>query len=358
MSPSTRRHAADPNAPSLLSRRTVLRSVAAAVAGAALSPSAVTAGGIVIGGRGGQRVDPPYRIRAFRTTVLADARLPYTNYALEPLQPSYTRDAAGVIMYRWAGDGRLYYHPVQMAQKGLALVDNYRLTGIDAYLTRAKAIASRLRQESVAGRGGIYLPYRFPWVHGVALEAPWYSGMAQGLALSLSVRLHETTGRQSDLAAARLFYRTLTVYGRSVDPWVTYIDADRHLWFEEYPQVPSDHVLNGFVFAIYGIYDYYRLTRDLSVRRHLDGAMTTVRDRIADHRLPGGISYYCLGHRVQMALYHALHIRQLRVLAQISRAAYFSDMADLFAADHSGTTAATRRQLRQLLPEPKTADSP
>jgi hypothetical protein len=336
----------------LVSRRTMIRAAATAVASIAIAPSAAEASEIIIGGRPGDRIDPAYRIRSFRISILPGG-LPYTNYALEPLQPAYPQDADGVIMYRYAGDGRLYYHPVQMAQKGLTLVDNYRRTGIDAYLTRARAIATRLRDVGVVARRGVYLPYRFPWVHGVALDPPWYSGMAQGLALSMFVRLHETTRRGSDLQTARLLYRTLTTLGRAVEPWVAYADGDRHLWFEEYPQVPSDHVLNGFNFAIYGVYDLYRLTRDLTVRRHLQGALTTVRERVASYRVPGGISYYCLGHRVQMALYHALHIRQLRILATMANAAYFADFADLLESDYGGTSAAVRRQLAELLPAPE-----
>jgi hypothetical protein len=330
----------------LLSRRQLLRAGALAAAQLALSPAAALAGDIIIGpGRPGTRVDLPYRIRDYRISLLPEDRLPYTHYLLEHLVPTYPQDGNGVIMYRFAGDGKLYYHPVQMASKGLVLVDNYRATGIEAYLTRARAIASKLREVAVSARRGLFLPYRFPIVHGAQFPAPWYSGMAQGLATSLFVRLHETTGRGSDLQTARLLYRTLTVLDRSIKPWVAYVDGVRNLWFEEYPQFPADHVLNGFDFAIFGVYDYYRATRDLAVRRHLQGVLTTVRERVAAYRVPGGVSYYCLGHKVQMLGYHELHVRQLRMLAAIANEPYFSSFADLLASDtgYEGTATAQVR---------------
>ena len=301
----------------------------------------VRAGDVIVVPGGGSKVEWEFQVRQFRIVALPQQQRPYAGYALQPLKPTYPQDAAGVIMYRFAGDGKLYYHPVQMAQMGLFLLDNYRQTGIRAYLNRAQAIADRLRAEGVAARGGLYLPYRFPWVHGEDLGLPWYSGMAQGQALSLFIRLYGLTGRAIDLSTSRLLYRTLIETDRSRRPWVSYVDASRYLWFEEYPQSTPDHVLNGFVFAIFGFYDYWLATRDTSVRTHLQGALTTVRARITAYRVPGGISYYCIGHRVQMAIYHALHIRQLRMLATISSDPYFRTMADTFLADYS-TTAASR----------------
>ena len=36
---------------------------------------------------------------------------------------------------------------------------------------------------------------------------------------------------------------------------------------EEYPGSPPDHTLNGFIFALYGVYDYYVITRSDAASR-------------------------------------------------------------------------------------------
>jgi D-glucuronyl C5-epimerase C-terminus len=337
--------------------RAVCLALVAAVAVGGVAP--VAASDVIVDPGGGTRVDWPFRIRQFRIVALPQHSRPYANYPLQPLSPSYPQDSSGVIMYRFAGDGRLYYHPVQMAQMGLILVDNYRSSGIRAYLDRAVAIANRMRAEGVAARGGLYLPYRFPWVHGDDMGLPWYSGMAQGQALSFYIRLYGLRGRQVDLDTARLLYHTMTITDRSRRPWVSYIDGSGYLWYEEYPQATPDHVLNGFDFSIFGLYDYWLATRDTSVRTHLQAALTTVRAYVARYRVPGGISYYCLGHKVQMANYHALHIRQLRSLAAISSDPYFASMAETFFADYGGASASrssTAYPFSQAVPVP--ADGP
>lgn len=95
--------------------------------------------------------------------------------------------------------------------------------------------------------------YSFPFsAHGVQMDPPWISAMAQGQAISVLVRAHETTGEQSYLDAAVL---ALDPFTRSVaEGGVTEL-WDGLPWYEEYPGVGSQHVLNGFQFALIGLHD-------------------------------------------------------------------------------------------------------
>jgi hypothetical protein len=111
--------------------------------------------------------------------------------------PTAVHDSYGVPMCIIGGYRR--YHPVGLARLGLKYLYSFRRTGDPLYLDRAERIAAGLKRIAVSARGAIWFPYRFTFTmhgdRGIVNRPPWFSGMAQGLALSLFVRLWERTGR-------------------------------------------------------------------------------------------------------------------------------------------------------------------
>ena len=141
-------------------------------------------------------------------------------------------DITGVRMFRLAGDPTMYDHPVGQAQLSMAYLDQYRLTRLPAYLRLAKVNAQRLVDRRVESRGGWYYPYDFDFaVHGDTTEtltAPWYSGMAQGLALSAFTRLFQATGDPAWKTAADATYASLDntpVEGEPFGSWVSSVEV-------------------------------------------------------------------------------------------------------------------------------------
>jgi D-glucuronyl C5-epimerase-like protein len=257
--------------------------------------------------------------------------------------PTRIHDSYGVPMRIY--DGVKRYHPVQLTRMGLAYLRNYRLTHDARYLDRAKRIAGGLKRMAVVARNALWFPYRFWWtMHGVESyvnRPPWYSGMSQGLALALFVRLYQYTRDASYLRLADLTYDSLRKMGRGTNPWVSWIDGRRYLWIEEYPQ-QLDQTFNGFVFAIIGLHDYSQMTKDpalytparnADVLALLRGGITTIRAYTPTFRNPGTVSDYCLAHHYRNPTYHPVHIWQLRYLTLITGDPWFSRMADAFAAD-------------------------
>lgn len=250
-----------------------------------------------------------------------------------------TRDADGVFIYR-AADGRWYDHPVGQAQYVVNMLRNYRLRADQQYLDLAIANADRLLDRSVAHGGGIFFPYPFDWgLHGRGtLAAPWYSGMAQGIALAGFVRLHEITGDARWLDAAHRTFASFLVPRQAGKPWVTAVENGL-LWIEEYPWQPLDHTFNGHNFATWGLYDYWRLTGSRDAAEMTLGAMTTSARVAGIVRTPGGISHYCiaqscLDRRVRNPDYHLTHIGQFIQLFRYTRHEPFARLADTFTADN------------------------
>jgi heparosan-N-sulfate-glucuronate 5-epimerase len=87
---------------------------------------------------------------------------------------------------------------------------------------------------------------------GVPMHAPWISAMAQGMGISVLVRAYEATRRRDYLRVAR---RALRPFMRRVSDGGVTSRWDGLRWYEEYPGVESQHVLNGYEFALIGLHD-------------------------------------------------------------------------------------------------------
>ena len=116
-------------------------------------------------------------------------------------------------------------------------------------------------------------------------------------------------------------------------PWIVFVDKDGYYWIEEYPVEPPEQVLNGFIYGIYGVYDYYNLTKDPKAQEIFSAGLTTLKHYLPDFRNPGGMSFYDLKHKRPNQEYHFKHIEQLKMLYKMTGDKFFKEMADNFYHD-------------------------
>ena len=270
--------------------------------------------------------------------TLTPTQWPYYTTTVVPLVDPGVHDAAGVRMYRIGST--LYNHPVDQAQYAIALIYSYQASGNVAYLDRARANAQRLIDTAVTSRGAIYFPYPFNFArHGVSSDtmiAPWYSAMAQGQALTVFVRLFEITGDPAYRTAADLTFNSFRNLRAAGVPWTVLVDSAGYVWFEEYAKDPRppDLTYNGHIFAIFGLWDYHRLTQDADALLLWRGGLTTTWRYFPNVRAMTWISRYCLTHGVQNALYHAVHGTQLLDLYTLTGAVEFGRATDALNEDY------------------------
>jgi D-glucuronyl C5-epimerase-like protein len=276
-------------------------------------------------------------VRPFEFQMVPISSWPYNSTARIPLTaPS---NDGGVCLYR-AADGHLYDHPVTQAHCIIYALSNYRLSGDSRDLDVATANAERLLISAVHRDGAIFFPYPFDIVlygQGAAMRSPWFSGMAQGVALSGFVRLWEVSADPRWLRAARETFESFLLREQPGKPWVTVVDGG-YLWFEEYPWIPYDHTVNGHVFAAYGLWDYWRLTQDKDAALLLSGALTTSLEIASVVRVPGHlsrycISLYCLRNHKPSPKYHRVHIHQYQTLYKLTGERRFAQLAELLMLD-------------------------
>src|SRR5439155_1397415 len=87
---------------------------------------------------------------------------------------------------------------------------------------------------------------------------PWTSGLSQGTALQVLARAWSRFKEPAYLAAAR---RALGVF-RAPPPQGVRVRRAAGVHFAEYTYAPGDRILNGFIQALVGLYDYTAITKD------------------------------------------------------------------------------------------------
>ncbi|MCL5407054.1 MAG: D-glucuronyl C5-epimerase family protein [Patescibacteria group bacterium] len=271
----------------------------------------------------------------FNIIPLDTKDMPFTFNDLAPLKPDYPTDEKGVILY-----GQQYYHPVEVAQMGLQFLDSFNKTSNQEYLNRSELHAQKLLEKKVESKDAFYFPYEFDFaIHGnknTMIKAPWYSGMAQGEALSLFTRLYKVTGKKEYQEAAKKTFQSFLYPRGENQPWTVFVDDNGFYWIEEYAGKGEDpvQVLNGYIFGLYGVYDYYLLNKDPASKEVLEKSLATLRHYLPEFRSPGNISFYDLKYKRRSESYHKTHIAQLKMLYKMTGDDYFKTMADNFYNDH------------------------
>ena len=218
------------------------------------------------------------------------------------------KDAQGIPLRRIPGREPQYV-PTRVAAYGLARFNRYLERGHAADREAFLRVANWfMRPEDAL--------WRYTFNRG-RLRAPWISAMAQGQGMSVLVRAWRTSGEARYLEQARRatapFHAPLAAGGLRSS-----IEGQFSFW-EEFPEEPPMHVLNGFLFALIGILELAPYANDAP---KLAQAMGGALERCVDFWDLGYWSSYDLAHRVHGKVnpatiaYHRLHIAQLSYLAK------------------------------------------
>jgi len=293
-------------------------------------------------------------------------------YMLFAEKADYTgiHDDAGIPLLDYRGKIGPQYNPIAIAQWGLANFNRY-VSARDATAEKKFLSASDWLRDNLE-RNSANIPvwqHHFDWDYRDTLRAPWYSGLAQGQGISLLLRAAAASGKNDYLDAARSAFESLS--RTSAEGGVLFVDEFQDVWIEEYIVTPPTHILNGFIWAVWGVYDYsltfptsqardlfnrcvetltknlarydngfwalwgvydYSLTFPTSQARDLfNRCVETLTKNLARYDNGFWSLYEQSGTRLPMVasrFYHQLHIVQLRVMHQLTNLAVFAQTAD------------------------------
>jgi heparosan-N-sulfate-glucuronate 5-epimerase len=243
-------------------------------------------------------------------------------------------DSAGIPMLDYHGKIGLQHNPIAVAQWGLGNYNLFCQTQTEErkkkFLAASDWLCAHLEPNS---HGSWVWNHKFDWEYRSPLKAPWYSALAQGQGISLLLRAYQETRIAAYLEAAQ---RAFNSFLKSTsEGGVTFTDARGNLWFEEYIVSPPTHILNGFIWAAWGVYDYFLATQDIVAKDLFAQALLTLRANLHRYDLGFWSLYEQSGTVLPMVaspFYHRLHVMQLRVMHRLTGDETFARFADKWEA--------------------------
>jgi heparosan-N-sulfate-glucuronate 5-epimerase len=232
---------------------------------------------------------------------------------------------------------------------------------------RVTTAAARWLAGQLDDRCGLAFQWAMP--HTYEIEPPWVSAMAQGEAVSLFVRAAPEDDAPEELlsAAARAVMPLL-------DPSPVVTQTSEGPVLQEYPTNPPAHVLNGWIFGLWGLYDLSAMgQRDLipaDLARRTSSAfedgISALAARLPQYDTWGWSRYDLFPHpivHVASPFYHRLHIEMLRATNELAPHHRFEEMAarwERSATDPAAKAAAVCRKaaFRMIRPRGRFARRP
>lgn len=204
-------------------------------------------------------------------------------------------------------------------------VFQYALGAYDLYLiNKDKEMLSKVINcanwaiENQKNNGGwITFDYIYP-------DAP-YSAMSTGEGISLLLRVYKETGNELYLTAADKAYTFLITDVEKGG--VSKIDSS-NLYLYEYTHKPL--VLNGWIFAFWGLYDYNLFYNTTKTHEILTLAAKTLSKYISSFDRKFWSNYDIKGKIITSPFYHKLHIAQLKILYEQTSDEVFLKYAELW----------------------------
>ena len=216
------------------------------------------------------------------------------------LPPSYT------------DDGKLVIFATTILQYGLGAYDLVLQTKDEKYIAQFKRCVD-WAFESQDVNGG--------WdISAFAGKNSVYGAMAQGEGASLLLRANKYYNDERYFLAAK----------KAIDLMLTPLEeggiskyAENELFLMEFMDLPC--VLNGWIFALFGLYDLTVVCEEEKYKDALQLTLNTLEKHLSDFDL-GYWSKYDIEKMITSPFYHKLHIAQLKALIMIEPNSVFSEI--------------------------------
>ena len=211
-------------------------------------------------------------------------------------------------------DGMRVSFPVAIFQYGLGAYDLYLMTGEQRYLNKfMQCVEWALEKQEPIGA----------WDNSSFIypQNP-YGAMAQGEGASLLIRAYCQTKKEKYLEAAR---KALNLMLKSTENGGTTIHYQEQAILLEYTNRKA--VLNGWIFALFGLFDYVILTKEETFYKEtLNHSLYTL-EKLLPQFSKNYWSMYDLEGRIASPFYHRLHIAQMQALYQLTGHDIFNEYA-------------------------------
>lgn len=246
-------------------------------------------------------------------------------------------DSNGIPMLNYQGHIGVQYNPIAISQWGLG---NYNLWHQNETKSNYKKFinsANWLVENLIQNDHGLFVwMHNFDWEYNKTLYSPWYSGLAQGQGLSLLIRAYNET---QDEAYKNACQEVIKTFKKTINEGgVLYIDKNGNKWIEEYILDPPTHILNGFIWALWGIYDYLLVYPDKDMKILFNELLHTIVTELQKYDTGIWSLYELSNNKIRMVasdFYHQLHIVQLSIMYNITKNKKFMIYSEKWSDYHS-----------------------
>lgn len=212
--------------------------------------------------------------------------------------------------------GEEVFFPIAIFQYGLAAFDLYLIDGSGEMLEKAMSCANWAIDNQEISGGWKAFEKEFP--------GHPYSSMAQGEAISLLSRIYKETNQKIYIDSAK---KAIDMMLLPIEKGGTTKYIDNRVYLFEYTHKPI--VLNGWIFSLWGLLDYYKVTKDEKIERVYKQTLVTLNETLSQFDI-GYWSKYDCEKTIASPFYHKLHVAQLRTLYKLTDNINFKIYADKF----------------------------
>lgn len=248
--------------------------------------------------------------RSFSTTEIRG----YYNDMTEKVtkEPDILHSQALPVMQTEKGETVVF--PVAVFQYGLGAYDLFLQTGEECYLNKFLQCAQWAVEKMEKNGAWSNFYFMYP-------ENP-YGAMCQGEGVSLLVRAYVHTQQREYLEAAE---KAVAFMMMPLEDGGTADYRGGNVILREYTH--KEPVLNGWIFAWFGLYDYVTAVSDQGKYRSLMQRSCDSLVSMMELFDSGYWSMYDLAGRITSPFYHNLHIAQLEAMYQLTGREVFQQYA-------------------------------
>lgn len=211
-----------------------------------------------------------------------------------------------------------HHNPVTVSFYALHVYDKY-LAKEERSFTKFLDQARWLQSQQDKGAFIYYVP-----VLRYAASGSWRSAMAQGLAISVFTRAYKLTHESQYLATA---LQAAEVLSKPIEAGgCASFDTNGLPFLEEVAVNPPAHILNGAIFALWGLYDLELISNDYCSFKDL--VIKRLIKELPHYDLSYWSRYDLMYQAPASRGYHLLHIAQLKVLYRLTGKPVFKHYAD------------------------------
>jgi hypothetical protein len=225
-------------------------------------------------------------------------------------------DKNGIPLLDYQGSIGLQYNPIAISQWGLGnynlWLENNSKINYEKFILSANWLLDKLtkNQNNVC----VWM-HDFNFEYRDTLISPWYSGLAQGQGLSLLIRAYKETKKNIYKEACLKVFNSFTK--EISDGGVNYTDNFENKWIEEYIVDPPTHILNGFIWAMWGVHDFKIFFKNKEADELFESYTRTLTKNLHKYDIKYWSKYELSNKSIPMIasyFYHKLHIVQLDIM--------------------------------------------